>query len=162
MKHSNKEEYYADLYLHAVEVATKAHEGQTRWNGEPYITHPITVSNAFDLKTQPREKITAVLHDVLEDSNITSQELMQKFPVEIVEALILLTHRPEDTYTDYIMKISNSNNLANKIAMAVKIADLNHNLSDLNHKKHAQRLDKYQLARQLITSSSINNLVISG
>ena len=151
----SKIEYYQKLYDKAVEVATEAHEGQTRWGGEPYITHPLAVSDAFSLKDNPREKIAAVLHDVLEDSDTTSQDLMKTFPVEIVEALVILTHAQEEAYADYIMRIRGDTRfprLENLIAIEVKLADLDHNLSDLDHpKKHKQRRDKYQLARKLLT-----------
>lgn len=147
-----KTEYYADLYKKAVEIARQAHEGQTRWDGSPYITHPLAVSEAFDLGLQPREKITAVLHDVLEDSEITYKELVGNFGVTIADAVRQLTHPKRTSYADYIVNIRNEavENFS-AIARDVKMADLRHNLSDLNDPKaHKQRRDKYQLALKLL------------
>ena len=163
---SNK--HYADLYQRAVEIATQAHQGQTRWGGEPYITHPLAVAEAFDLARQPREKIVAVLHDVLEDSDVTYQEMIGHFGITIADALQLLTHDSSVTYADYIANIRDEalasveayrvrresrmvDTASAGIAKAVKMADLRHNLSDLTHpKKHVQRRDKYQLALKLL------------
>jgi (p)ppGpp synthase/HD superfamily hydrolase len=129
----------------AIAVATKAHEGQTRWGGEPYITHPLAVAKSFDEGGDAW--IAAVLHDVMEDSEVTERDLRQHFSNSIVDALVLLTHLSGETYAEYIMKIRR----AGGIARAVKIADIEHNLSDLTDpNKHKQRRDKYQLAWMLL------------
>jgi len=128
---SNKVFYYENLYKKAVEIATAAHEDQTRWDGEPYITHPLAVADAFPLDDA---KIVAVLHDVLEDSDVTVKDLAREFPMKIVDACVAMTHQPEQSYADYIMAIR-----GNKLATTVKLADLRHNLSDLVDKKHKQR-----------------------
>lgn len=134
--------YYEDLYNKAVEIATAAHEGQTRWGGEPYITHPLAVAEAFPIGDA---KIVAVLHDVLEDSDVTVKDLAGVFPMKIVDACAVMTHQPGQTYADYIMSIRE-----NKLATTVKLADITHNLSDLTDDKHKQRRDKYQLAIKLL------------
>jgi (p)ppGpp synthase/HD superfamily hydrolase len=156
-KAHDREAYYAEMHRRAVEIATEAHKEQKRWGGEPYITHPIAVAEAFGLKTHPRLKITAILHDVLEDSDVTEDDLLQDFPVEIVDALVLMTHKPGESYADYIMRIrgvEGERGLAHNLALKVKMADLRHNLSDLNDpKKHRQRRDKYELALKLLLTS---------
>lgn len=145
---------HADLYEKAVKVATKAHQGQTRWGGEPYITHPLAVAEAFDLERQPREKIIAVLHDVLEDSDVTYKEIVGNFGVVIADAVRQLTHPPHISYADYVVNIRDetiAGNTSARLARVVKEADLRHNLSDLNDpKKHKQRRDKYELALALL------------
>ena len=151
----NKKTYYQNIYEKAVEIATEAHRGQTRWGGEPYITHPLAVAETFDLEQEPREKIAAVLHDVLEDSDVTYKEMIGNFGITIADALQHLTHHSDTSYADYISNIregaiSEAAPSAD-IARSVKMADLRHNLSDLNDPKtHKQRRDKYQLALKLL------------
>lgn len=139
----------SELYARAVEIATKAHEGQTRWGGEPYITHPLAVADSFGMIPQ---KVIAVLHDVIEDTDVTEEELRKEFPnshdwQRIVDALVLLTHRPGYSYADYIGDIRTSS-----WACWVKQEDIHHNLSDCyqDRKKHKQRIDKYELALKLL------------
>ena len=153
MEHSKKA-HYTNLYEKAVEIATQAHQGQTRWDGSPYITHPLAVAEAFDLEQQPREKIVAVLHDVLEDSDVSYKALIGHFGVAIADAVRMLTHPPQMSYADYIINICDDEGYGDNIAKFVKMADLRHNLSDLNDpKKHKQRRDKYQLALRLLEAA---------
>ncbi|MFC4805522.1 GTP pyrophosphokinase [Filifactor villosus] len=106
------------MYLKALRIAYRAHRGQKDKAGKPYIFHPIRVS----LGVKNREaKIVALLHDVIEDSEITMEELYflndrQK------QALLLLTHKEEEDYFDYIQRIKND-----EIARQVKVSDLRHN-----------------------------------
>lgn len=127
----------------AIRIATKAHEGQTDKGGSSYIHHPLRVmSNVYSME----EKITAVLHDVVEDTNISFYDLEHKgIPKVCIEALRLLTHDKDIPYMDYIKTIS-----PNPIARAVKIADLKDN-SDLSRlqnvkQKDIDRVDKYTKA----------------
>lgn len=142
---------FIDLYQKAVEIATKAHEGQTRWDPKvPYITHPLAVADNFELnEAEGSQKIVAILHDVIEDSSVTSEDLLKIFPSHIVEALVALTHLPDESYADYICRIQNSGCLA----VTVKMADLNDNLRGLTEKKHRQRKDKYELALKLLETN---------
>lgn len=132
----------------ATEIATRAHEGQTRWGGEPYITHPLAVAEAFAFASV--ERIAAVMHDVIEDSDITADQIRSEFPDNptwqiVVNTLESLTHRDGESYADYIMRIRKDG-----IARLVKMGDLLHNLSDLDGRKHRQRRDKYELALRLL------------
>ena len=144
MSHNDYRRALEDLYTRAVEIATAAHEGQTRWGGEPYITHPLAVANYFHMSI---EKIVAVLHDVIEDTDITGNDLLDEFPDEIVGSVLVMTHKEHESYADYIMRVRK-----NHIARKVKLADIKHNLSDLdkNPQAHKQRKDKYQLAIKLL------------
>lgn len=84
----------------AILIAAKAHEGQVDKGGQPYILHPLRVM--FSRKTEI-EKICAVLHDVIEDTDISLDYLRdQEFSEEILSALDALTRRDGETYDKYI------------------------------------------------------------
>ena len=125
----------------ALMLATKAHTGQTDKAGGDYITHPVYVASL--VKTD-EEKITALLHDVVEDSDITLEDLEQEgFPPSVVDAVKLLTKQTGTDYGSYIADIK-----SNPLSRAVKIADLQHN-SDLSRlpkitEKDRQRAKKYK------------------
>lgn len=139
---------YPGLYQKAVKIATAAHRGQTRWDPNiPYITHPLAVADNFDLAAgQGSEKIVAVLHDVIEDTSVTVQDLQKVFPDWIVKDLVSLTHLPDESYADYICRVRDSS----CVAASVKMADIKNNLEGLTEKKHRQRKDKYELALKLL------------
>jgi hypothetical protein len=124
-------------YNDALQLATKCHSGQKRkYTGEPYITHPIAVASKFIDETY---KIVAVLHDVVEDTDITVSDLMRHgYSTEICVAIYHITQEPNTIYLDYILKVKK-----NPIALAVKRADLLHNISTL---KNGSLYDKYMLA----------------
>ena len=135
-------------YELALKIATEAHKGQVDKAGVPYINHPLTVASLVDTE---EEKIVALLHDTIEDTNITEQDLIDYgFPNEIVEAVKLLTHNKNVPYMDYVAKIKD-----NELARKVKIADLTHN-SDLSRLKEItdkdkKRYNKYQKALLYLT-----------
>ena len=123
----------------AYKIAYDAHKGQTRWGGEPYITHPIAVANKVVGKN---DKVAALLHDVIEDTEVTAEQLLEKgVSKRVVEAVEVLTHREGEPYWAYIKRAAHD-----YIARRVKIADLEHNLSDLNKYKDKDRIDRYNLA----------------
>jgi (p)ppGpp synthase/HD superfamily hydrolase len=111
-----------NLYTSALIFATKAHSGQKRLNGDNYIIHPIRVSQ--EVKTE-NQKAIALLHDVIEDSKITFDNIKETFGDEIANAVECLTHRKGESYDDYIGRV-----LTNQDAVQVKIADICDNLSD--------------------------------
>ena len=135
-----------------VEFARKAHAGQKDKGGHDYIEHPLRLMAAV---AGPEEKITAVLHDVLEDTCYTPGDLKKLLGIsdEILDALKLLTHRRGDSYMDYIRKLS-----GNPLAVAVKLADLEDNmdLSRLGHvtQKDLDRREKYRQAYILLKKAS--------
>lgn len=126
----------------ALQIARKAHAGQVDKAEKDYILHPITVASYVDTDT---EKAIAYLHDVLEDTDVTEDELRKLFPSEIVDTVILLTKRSEETYFEYIQNVSIS-----KLAKKVKVADLLHNLDITRIKEPTksdyERLEKYKKA----------------
>lgn len=130
----------------ALQIATKAHEGQKDRDGYPVILHPITVGMMGDTD---EEKITGFLHDVVEDTDWTFDDLLQAgIPTGVVGALRLLTHDKRVAYDDYVQSIIDS---GNPIALQVKYNDLRHNFArgkaypDLQ-KKHGKALEKVKAA----------------
>ena len=110
---------YTLMTMKAMKLAYEAHQGQYDKSGIPYIFHP------FHLAEQMEDEITctvALLHDVVEDTDVTMEELEQEFPKEVTDALQLLTHTEDVEYYDYVRAIKN-----NPIAKAVKYADIMHN-----------------------------------
>ena len=133
----------------ALKVATKAHEGQLDKAGNIYIEHPKYVAS---LVKEDNEKIVALLHDTIEDTTVTFEELEQYgFDKEIIDALKLLTHDSKVKYFDYIDKIK-----TNELARKVKIADLTHN-SDISRikeltQKDNERIVKYKKALEMLSN----------
>ena len=127
----------------AVEIAAKAHRGQTRKNGSPYVLHPLRVMMRQDSE---EAMIVGVLHDVVEDTDVTLADLEDAgFAPAVTEALGLLTHRDEVPYEDYVEAIA-----PNALARAVKLADLedNMNLREIPEvtEKDLARAEKYPRA----------------
>ena len=135
-----------DLTRKAMKLAFDAHMGQVDKVGVPYIFHPAHVAES--MKTE-YGCCAALLHDVVEDTNVTFEDLEKDFPKEVVDALRLLTHEEGVDYMDYVSKIKD-----NEIAREVKIADLTHNsdstrlitVTDVDR----QRLDKYKRALEYL------------
>ena len=110
-----------DDYLeYAINLATARHFSQRDKAGEPYILHVLRVMH--NVKSKP-EKIVAVLHDILEDTETTIEELERNLPEVLVTAICCLTHDNQTSYKTYIGCIK-----FNPIATNVKIADLRDNL----------------------------------
>lgn len=124
-------------------LAFDVHKDQTDKSGTPYIYHPIHLAEQMD---DENAVIVALLHDVVEDSNMIFEDITQLgFPDEVIVALKLLTHDDTVEYMDYIKSLSK-----NEIARKVKLADLRHNsdlarLSTVNE-NDIQRLKKYNEA----------------
>ena len=115
---------YTPLTKKALKLCFDAHKDQTDKTGLPYVFHP------FHLAEQMEDEyttVTALLHDVVEDTDYTLQDLQNMgYPDEVIQALTLLTHDDSSEYMDYVKRLKN-----NPIARAVKLADLKHN-SDLS------------------------------
>ena len=104
----------------ASKIAYKAHEGQFDKAGVPYIFHPIHVAEGM---TTEITCIVALLHDVVEDSDITLEDLSKYFNEDVIRALRVLTKNDDDDYIDYIKRVK-----TNEIATLVKLKDLEHNM----------------------------------
>ena len=139
---------YTERTKRAMQIAYEAHHGQFDKSGVPYIFHPICV--AAQMKTE-EECIVALLHDVLEDTDIMYEELEREFSGNVMKALNLLTHDDSVEYMEYIRNLKH-----NPIAKAVKLADLAHN-SDLTRlpkvtERDLKRQEKYKKAIQFLNS----------
>ena len=140
---------YTELTNKAMRIAYQAHHGQYDYNGIPYIFHPL------HLAEQMEEEISccaALLHDVVEDTDVTMEQLALEFPEAVIEVLKLLTHEDAVPYFDYVRKIKN-----HPVAKKVKLADLAHNSdqtrcvgSDLTEEKLAYWKDKYEKATKIL------------
>jgi (p)ppGpp synthase/HD superfamily hydrolase len=128
----------------SIAFALKAHAGQTDKYGRPYILHPLHLMSRMETE---EEMLTAVLHDVVEDTAYTLDDLRALgLPEAVVQAVGLLTHDKEaSTYDEYVHRLK-----SNPLARKVKLADLRHNMDvrRLNTvlEKDAARLEKYRRA----------------
>lgn len=127
----------------AIAIAAEAHTGQVDKAGVPYILHPIRVMLRV---TSIEEQITAVLHDVVEDTTITLDMLLAEgFSREVVRAVDALTKRSGETYEAFVARAA-----MDPIGRSVKLADLAEN-SDLTRiqsptTKDIERVEKYRRA----------------
>ena len=140
---------YTPMTKKALKLCFEAHKEQSDKSGMPYVFHP------FHLAEQMKDEettIVALLHDVVEDSDVTIDDLKKMgFSQNVVEAIALMTHDPDIEYMDYVAKIKE-----NPIAKAVKLADLKHN-SDMKRldtvtKWDRERAAKYKKAIKLLKS----------
>lgn len=138
---------YTALTKKAMRIAFEAHREQTDKNGIPYIYHPVHLAEQM---TDEAAVCTALLHDVIEDTDIRIEQLQAEgFTPEIIEALKLLTHDEKVPYLDYVAEIKK-----NPIAAKVKLADLRHNSDltrlDLVDEKAVTRAEKYKKVIELL------------
>ena len=150
-----QEEYqmiYTDKTKKAMKLCYEAHKDQVDKSGLPYVFHPAHVAEQM---TDEATTIVALLHDVVEDTDYTLEDLAAEgFEKEILEAVALMTHEDDVPYLDYVAKLKN-----NPIARAVKLADLAHN-SDLSRigeidEETRKRLEKYKKAMALLNDSPL-------
>ena len=114
---------YTNLTKKALKICFNAHINQVDKTGLPYVFHPFHLAEQMNSED---EVCVALLHDTVEDTDITFEDLINEgFNDNIISALKLLTHNDDTPYMDYIYKIK-----TNPIARKVKLADLYHN-SDL-------------------------------
>lgn len=139
---------YTQNTLKAMNIAYTAHHGQVDKAGTPYIFHPIHLAEQMETE---EECIVALLHDVVEDTDITFEQLEKEFSDKIIDALKLLTHDDSVDYFDYVRNLK-----SNPIARTVKFADLCHNsdetrLPTKSSKKDKKRQEKYQKAIKILS-----------
>ena len=138
---------YTPMTKKAMKLCYLAHKEQTDKSGLPYVFHPIHL--AEQMMTE-ETTIVALLHDVIEDSNYTVEDLRRwGFSVTTIEAVSLLTYDKSIPYLDYIWDISR-----NRIATKVKIADLRHNMDttrlDSITDEDNERIEQYKKAIRIL------------
>ena len=139
---------YTELTIKAMNLAYHAHHGQFDKGGVPYIFHPIHLAEQMDDEIST---CVALLHDTVEDTAVTLEQLAQEFPKEVVDAVALLTHADGVEYFDYVRSIKRS-----PVAVKVKLADLNHNGDPkriCNQGNQEKRRIKYAAARKILTEA---------
>ena len=130
---------YTDGTKKAMKLCFQAHKDQTDKSGIPYVFHPIHLAEQM---TDEDTTIVALLHDVVEDTDYTLEDLAAMgFQPRVLDAIRLMTHDENVPYMDYVTKIRE-----NPIARAVKLADLNHN-SDLSRLDHVDEKAKARVAK---------------
>ena len=138
---------YTEVTKKAMKLCFQAHKNQTDKSGIPYIFHPIHLAEQM---TDEDTTVVALLHDVVEDTDYTLEDLASMgFHHRVLEALKLMTHEKAVPYMEYVEQIK-----GNPIAKAVKLADLAHN-SDLTRlntidEKARARAAKYAQAIRLL------------
>ena len=133
----------------AISIAVEAHRGQKDKNGKPYILHPLSVMGKVQTET---DKIVAVLHDVVEDTDWTFDDLKKEgFPSEVLDALDCVTKREGEAYEDFVRRSA-----SNPIARRVKLADLEDNMDVRRMRvvtdEDLARLRRYRRAWALLTN----------
>ena len=129
---------YTALTKKALVFCYEAHAGQTDKTGLPYVFHPFHLAEQM---TDETSTVCALLHDVVEDTSLTLDDLSKMgFPARVTEVLSLLTHDPAVPYFDYVAAIA-----TDPVAKRVKLADLRHN-SDLS-RMDASEIDEWAIKR---------------
>lgn len=141
---------YTPLTNKAMCIAYAAHHDQVDYNGIPYIFHPIHLAETMDDEVSC---CAALLHDVVEDTDVTMEQLAKEFPEEVIRVLKLLTHEKDVDYFEYVRAIK-----ADPIAVKIKLADLAHNGdqtrcigSGLPEERLAYWRQKYAKAKAILT-----------
>ena len=140
---------YTDATKRAMRLCYEAHAGQLDRGGLPYVYHPFHLAEQM---TDEDTTVTALLHDVAEDTSYTLADLAALgFSRRVLRALALLTHDETVPYLDYVRSLK-----SDPVAAAVKLADLRHN-SDLTRlaavtDADRARLRKYQAAIAILTA----------
>ena len=139
---------YTKLTMEAMKIAYAAHHGQVDKAGMPYVLHPVHLAEQME---DEYSTCVALLHDVVEDTAVTLEDLKKVFPQPVIEAVALMTHAKEEPYLEYVAKLK-----ANPIARAVKLADIAHNsdqsrVPDMAPELRSYFREKYRAAYELLT-----------
>ncbi len=143
---------YTEKTKRALRLCFEAHKNQTDKSGLPYVFHPFHLAEQM---TDEATTITALLHDVVEDTRYTFEDLAaMDFGDDVMTALRLLAHNDDTPYMDYILRLRD-----NPIARAVKLADLAHNSDssrlDYVDDRSRAREEKYRQAMALLNEPFI-------
>lgn len=141
---------YTDMTKKALKLCFEAHKEQVDKSGLPYVFHPFHLAEQMESE---ETTVVALLHDVVEDTNYTIEDLTAMgFGKAVTDAIALMTHADGVDYMDYVRAIKD-----NPIAKVVKLADLTHN-SDLSRldiidEKALQRAEKYKEAIKILSEN---------
>jgi hypothetical protein len=138
----------------ALQIAARAHDGQVDKQGLPYILHPLRVMDGVE---GLEAKIVAVLHDVIEDTPVTFDDLEREgFSGAVLAAIRCVTHAEGETYADYVVRCR-----ADPIARRVKLSDLadNTRLSRTIVRPQALALDTARFAKYLLSHSFLTGQI---
>ena len=139
-----------DLYDLALHIAIRAHKGQKDKSGREYVIHPIRVAEQCK---NPKAKIVALLHDTIEDTDVTANYLREQgFPEEIIDGVLSVTKREGETYDDFVRRAAE-----NPIGKEVKKADLEDNM-DIRRLKEITDTDVERLRKYLRAWQYLNNI----
>ena len=128
-----------EMYKTALDLAQYYHKGQVDKGGEDYIKHPLILSHRAKGEN---EKIVAILHDIIEDSECTKEILLKKgISPEIVDAVDAITQRKNENRRAYLSRVKK-----NPLAKNVKLLDLEHN-SDISRIKNPTYKDYLRIER---------------
>ena len=142
---------YTPLTKKALNICYQAHLGQMDHGGMPYVFHPVHVAESM---TTEEETCAALLHDVLEDTDMKLEDLRgMGIPWPVLEALSVLKHDLTIPYMTYILMIRQ-----NKLAKTVKLADLAHN-SELSRLDKVTPYDRRRRMKYLIAASFLKDLM---
>ena len=137
---------YTEQTVKAMKLCYQAHHGQTDKAGVPYVFHPIHLAEQMD---DEDSTVAALLHDVVEDTVYTLEDLTEMgFSAAVMDALALLTHDAQTPYLEYVAALR-----GNSIARKVKLADLAHNRDRSRlpqSENNAAREEKYRKAWELL------------
>ena len=142
---------YTPLTKIALKLCFEAHKDQIDKSGMPYVFHPFHLAEQM---ADENTTIVALLHDVIEDTEYTLDDLRKfGFAEDVLSAISLMTHADDVPYMEYVVKIK-----TNPIAKAVKLADLKHN-SDMSRldritQTDEERAKKYKQAIELLENSN--------
>lgn len=141
-----------DIIEKSLAIALKAYAGQKDKAGKAYILHPLRIMSKM---ASEYEMSVALLHDVIEDSDYSAEDLLAEgIPHEVVEAVTLLTKIDGETYDQFIDRV-----IGNALASKIKLADIEDNINLLRlesvREKDLERVAKYHKAWKKLTKASI-------
>lgn len=142
---------YTEMTKKAIKLMFEKHKDQVDKSGMPYVFHPFHLAEQMD---DEETTITALLHDIVEDTNTTFEDLRELgFSDNVINALKLMTHDKNVDYFEYVKNISK-----NPIARKVKIKDLEHNMDtsrlDEVTDKDLERVKKYKKCHKYLLNNN--------
>lgn len=141
--------YFTNMLVTAEQIARKAHAQQFDKGGKDYINHPLAVAAQLE---NPEEKIVALLHDIIEDTDVTPEDLRKAGLKEyLIEAVLIMTKTRDCSYDEYLKEVRHY-----EFTRPVKIADIRHNMDLSRIQNPSQtdfdRVEKYKKALDFLTS----------